>query len=299
MNGRLPARDGGRTIRTGEESMKLVRYGARGAEKPGLIDAEGRLRDLSAHVPDIAGALLANLSDLAALDPAALPLVPGNPRLGACVGQIGKFICIGLNYSDHAAESGMSVPPEPIIFAKYTSAVCGPDDPILIPRGSEKTDWEVELAVVIGKPAKYVTEAQAMDHVAGYCICNDVSERAFQTERSGQWSKGKSSDNFGPLGPWLVTRDEVADPQALQMWLKVNGETMQDGSTATMVYGVRFLISYLSQFFTLHPGDVISTGTPPGVGMGKKPPRYLKAGDVVELGIEGLGQQRQICENDA
>jgi 2-keto-4-pentenoate hydratase/2-oxohepta-3-ene-1,7-dioic acid hydratase in catechol pathway len=299
MNGRLPARDGGRTIRTGEESMKLVRYGARGAEKPGLIDAEGRLRDLSAHVLDIAGALLADLSDLAALDPAALPLVPGNPRLGACVGQIGKFICIGLNYSDHAAESGMSVPPEPIIFAKYTSAVCGPDDPILIPRGSEKTDWEVELAVVIGKPAKYVTEAQAMDHVAGYCICNDVSERAFQTERSGQWSKGKSSDNFGPLGPWLVTRDEVADPQALQMWLKVNGQTMQDGSTATMVYGVPFLISYLSQFFTLYPGDVISTGTPPGVGMGKKPPRYLKAGDVVELGIEGLGQQRQICENDA
>lgn len=278
--------------------MKLVRYGAQGAEKPGLIDAGGRLRDLSAHLPDIAGAALARLGDLAALNPESLPLVEGNPRLGACVGGIGKFICIGLNYSDHAAESGMAVPPEPIIFAKYTSAVCGPNDPILIPRGSEKTDWEVELAVVIGKPAKYVTEAEALDHVAGYCVVNDVSERSFQTERAGQWSKGKSSDNFGPTGPWLVTPDEVRDSGNLDMWLKVNGQMMQQGSTATMVYKVPFLISYLSQFFTLHPGDVISTGTPPGVGMGMKPPRYLKPGDVVELGIEGLGAQRQVCEAD-
>lgn len=279
--------------------MKLVRYGEIGAEKPGLIDADGRIRDLSAHASDIAGDLLADFSAIAALDPASLPLVEGNPRFGACVGQVGKFICIGLNYSDHAAESGMDVPPEPVIFAKYTSAICGPNDPILIPRGSDKTDWEVELAVVIGKKAKYVTEAEAMDHVAGYCVCNDVSERAYQIERSGQWSKGKSSDNFGPIGPWLVTRDEIDNPNDLAMWLTVNGEKMQDGSTNTMVYQVPFLISYLSQFFTLHPGDVISTGTPPGVGLGMKPPRYLKAGDVVELGIEGLGQQRQICENDA
>lgn len=279
--------------------MKLVRYGARGAEKPGLIDAQGRLRDLSAHVRDIAGPVLADLSPLAALDPATLPLVEGNPRLGACVGNVGKFICIGLNYSDHAAESGMAVPPEPVIFAKYTSAICGPNDPILIPRGSEKTDWEVELGFVIGKTAKYVTEAEAMAHVAGYFVVNDVSERAYQTERSGQWSKGKSSDNFGPTGPWLVTADEVPEPNNLNMWLKVNGETMQSGSTATMVYQVPFLVSYLSQFFTLHPGDIISTGTPPGVGMGMRPPRYLKAGDVVELGIDGLGSQRQVCENDA
>ncbi|RID91087.1 FAA hydrolase family protein [Gemmobacter lutimaris] len=279
--------------------MKLVRYGARGAEKPGMLDAAGRLRDLSAHVPDIAGQVLTDLGRLAAIDPETLPLVEGNPRLGACVGGTGKFICIGLNYSDHAAESGMEVPPEPVIFAKYTSAICGPDDPILIPRGSEKTDWEVELGFVIGKPAKYVTEAEALNHVAGYCVINDVSERAYQTERAGQWSKGKSSDNFGPTGPWLVTPDEVANPNDLHMWLKVNGQTMQDGSTATMVYQVPFLISYLSQFFTLHPGDIISTGTPPGVGLGMKPPRYLKAGDVVELGIEGLGTQRQVCENDA
>ena len=278
--------------------MKLVRYGARGTEKPGLIDADGHIRDLSAHVPDIAGDVLANLDRLQGIDPASLPLVAGNPRYGACVGQIGKFICIGLNYSDHAAESGMAVPPEPVIFAKYTSAVCGPDDDIIIPRGSEKTDWEVELAFVIGKPGKYIAEADAMDHVAGFCVCNDVSERAYQTERSGQWSKGKSSDNFGPLGPWLVTRDEVANPNDLHMWLKVNGAQMQNGSTNTMVYQIPFLVSYLSQFFTLHPGDVISTGTPPGVGLGMKPPRYLKAGDVVELGIEGLGEQRQTCVND-
>lgn len=279
--------------------MKLVRYGARGAEKPGLIDAGGRLRDLSAHVPDIDGRCLADLAALRSVDPAGLPLVEGHPRLGACVGGIGKFICIGLNYSDHAAESGMAVPPEPVIFAKFTSAVCGPNDPILIPRGSQKTDWEVELAFVIGKAGKYIPEDRAMDHVAGYCVCNDVSERAFQTERSGQWSKGKSSDNFGPLGPWLVTADEVADPGDLRMWLTVNGQTMQSGTTATMVYKVPFLVSYLSQFFTLNPGDVISTGTPPGVGMGMKPPRYLKAGDVVELGIDGLGSQRQVCQDDA
>lgn len=279
--------------------MKLVRYGARGAEKPGLIDAGGRLRDLSAHVPDIDGRCLADLAALRSVDPAGLPLVEGQPRLGACVGGIGKFICIGLNYSDHAAESGMAVPPEPVIFAKFTSAVSGPNDPILIPRGSQKTDWEVELAFVIGKAGKYIPEDRAMDHVAGYCVCNDVSERAFQTERSGQWSKGKSSDNFGPLGPWLVTADEVADPGDLRMWLTVNGQTMQSGTTATMVYKVPFLVSYLSQFFTLNPGDVISTGTPPGVGMGMKPPRYLKAGDVVELGIDGLGSQRQVCQDDA
>lgn len=279
--------------------MKLCRYGERGAERPGLIDAQGRLRDLSAQVADIAGPVLADLDRLRGIDPETLPLVPGNPRFGAAVGQVGKFICIGLNYSDHAAESGMAVPPEPVIFAKYTSAICGPDDPILIPRGSEKTDWEVELAVVIGKPGKYIDEAAAMDHVAGYMVCNDVSERSFQIERAGQWSKGKSSDNFGPIGPWLVTRDEVPDPSNMRMWLDVNGRRMQDGSTATMVYKVPFLIHYLSQFFTLHPGDVISTGTPPGVGLGQKPPQYLRAGDVVELGIEGLGRQRQVCIPDA
>jgi 2-keto-4-pentenoate hydratase/2-oxohepta-3-ene-1,7-dioic acid hydratase in catechol pathway len=278
--------------------MKLCRYGDRGAEKPGMIDAEGRLRDLSGHVADISGPVLADLSALRGVDPSSLPLVPGTPRMGAAVAGIGKFICIGLNYSDHAAESGMNVPPEPVIFAKYTSAICGPNDPIIIPRGSVKTDWEVELAFVIGKPGKYIAEADAMDHVAGFMVCNDVSERAFQTERSGQWSKGKSSDNFGPIGPWLVTRDEVPDAGNLHMWLEVNGRRMQDGSTATMVYKVPFLVSYLSQFFTLHPGDVVSTGTPPGVGLGMKPPQYLKAGDVVELGIEGLGQQRQVCVAD-
>jgi 2-keto-4-pentenoate hydratase/2-oxohepta-3-ene-1,7-dioic acid hydratase in catechol pathway len=278
--------------------MKLLRYGPLGQEKPGLLDAAGVLRDLSAHVADLGGAVLADLDRLRAVDPASLPVVPGNPRLGVCVTGTGKFICIGLNYADHAAESGMQVPPEPVIFMKATSAICGPHDPILIPRGSEKTDWEVELGIVIGKPAKYVSEADALSHVAGYCVINDVSERAFQTERSGQWTKGKSCDTFGPTGPWLVTPDEVADPQNLPMWLKVNGEMVQNGSTVTMVYGAAFLVSYLSQFFTLHPGDIISTGTPPGVGMGMKPPRYLKAGDVVELGIEGLGSQRQVCLQD-
>jgi 2-keto-4-pentenoate hydratase/2-oxohepta-3-ene-1,7-dioic acid hydratase in catechol pathway len=243
-------------------------------------------------IPDVAGEVLTRLDSLK-VDVESLPLVEGQPRLGPCVAGTGKFICIGLNYSDHAAETGAKVPSEPIIFMKATSAMCGPNDPILIPRGSEKTDWEVELGVVIGKPAKYVTEAQALDHVAGYCVINDVSERAFQTERQGQWTKGKSCDNFGQTGPWLVTKDEVPDPQNLAMWLKVGDQTMQNGSTKTMVYGVAHLVSYLSQFFTLHPGDIISTGTPPGVGLGMKPPRYLKAGEVVTLGIEGLGQQRQ------
>lgn len=275
--------------------MKLLRHGPAGAEKPGLLAADGTIRDLSGLVPDIGGAVIsdAGLAMLRAIDPATLPVVDPATRLGPCVAGTGKFICIGLNYADHAAESGMNVPPEPVIFMKATSAICGPNDPIIIPRGSEKTDWEVELAVIIGKKAKYVTEAEAMDHVAGYAVTNDVSERAFQTERAGQWTKGKSCDNFGQIGPWLVTRDEVADPQDLAMWLTVNGEMRQNGSTRTMVYGVRHLVSYLSQFMTLHPGDVISTGTPPGVGLGMKPPQYLRAGDVVELGINGLGRQRQ------
>jgi len=275
--------------------MKLIRHGERGRERPGIVAPDGSLRDLSGIVNDIGGDVLseAGLDRLRATDPADLPEVAAGTRLGACVAGTGKFICIGLNYSDHAAESGMEVPPEPIIFMKATSAICGPDDPIIVPRGSEKTDWEVELAVVIGARAKYVPEADALSHVAGYAVTNDVSERAFQIEHSGQWTKGKSCDNFGQIGPWLVTRDEVADPQSLPMWLKVNGETMQEGSTETMVYGVAHLVSYLSRFMTLHPGDVISTGTPPGVGMGQKPPRYLKPGDRVELGIEGLGAQAQ------
>jgi 2-keto-4-pentenoate hydratase/2-oxohepta-3-ene-1,7-dioic acid hydratase in catechol pathway len=280
--------------------MKLLRYGPEGAEKPGLMDDGGTLRDLSGVVGDIAGATLGEegLSRLRGLDTALLPEVDASVRLGPCVAGIGKMICIGLNYSDHAAETGATVPPEPIIFMKATSAVCGPNDPVFIPRDSEKTDWEVELGVVIGKRAKYVAESDAMAHIAGYCVVNDVSERAFQTERSGQWTKGKSADHFAPTGPWLVTRDAVADPQALPMWLSVNGEKVQDGSTATMVYGAAFLVSYLSRFMSLNPGDIISTGTPPGVGMGMKPPRFLKPGDVIELGIEGLGQQRQVCMAD-
>lgn len=278
--------------------MKFARYGERGAEKPGLIDDDGNLRDLSGHVSDIAGDVLGRLDTLKDIDPTSLPLVAGTPRLGACVGDIGKFICIGLNYADHAAEAGMEVPPEPITFAKYNSAICGPNDPIIIPRGAKKTDWEVELGFVIGKAAKYVSEADAMDYVAGFCLINDVSERSYQLERVGQWSKGKSSDNFGPTGPWLVTPDEAGDFDNLGMWVEVNGTRMQDGNTATMVYKVPFLLSYLSQFFTLQPGDVIATGTPPGVGMGFKPPVYLKAGDVVELGIDGLGVQKQICQDD-
>ena len=273
--------------------MKLIRHGERGREKPGLIDGSGTRRDLSGHVDDLAGDVLADLARLADIDPASLPEVAPDARLGACVGGVGKFMCIGLNYSDHAAETGAEVPSEPILFMKATSAVCGPDDDIIVPRNSEKTDWEVELGVVIGKPGKYIDEADALSHVAGYCTINDVSERAFQTERKGQWTKGKSCDNFGPTGPWLVTPDEVSDPQDLGMWLDVNGERRQDGSTGTMVYGVAHLIAYLSTYFTLHPGDVISTGTPPGVGMGMSPPTFLKPGDVVTLGIEGLGEQRQ------
>ncbi len=280
--------------------MKLMRVGPLGQEKPALLDKDGKIRDLSAHVADIGGAAIGpeGLAKIAAIDPASLPeLAPG--RIGACVVGTGKFICIGLNYSDHAAETGAEVPPEPVIFMKATSAIVGPNDDVLIPRGSEKTDWEVELGVVIGKTAKYVSEADAMDYVAGYCVSHDVSERAFQTERAGQWTKGKSCDTFGPIGPWLVTKDEIADPQNLSMWLTVNGEKMQNGSTRTMVYGVAYLVSYLSQFMSLHPGDVISTGTPPGVGLGMKPQRFLKAGDVVELGIEGLGTQTQTFKADA
>ncbi len=275
--------------------MKLLRYGPAGSEKPGLLDAEGGLRDLSGEVADIAGDVLTSdgLARLAALDPAALPRVDGSPRLGACVGDVGKMICVGLNYADHAAESGMPVPPEPVLFFKATSAICGPNDNVRIPRGSSKTDWEVELGVVIGREARYVDEADAMDHVAGYCIVNDMSERAFQIERSGQWVKGKSADTFGPTGPWLVTRDEVSDPQDLAMWLEVDGHRYQDGSTQTMVYGVQHLVHYISQFMSLQPGDIISTGTPPGVGMGQKPQVYLREGQVMELGITGLGTQRQ------
>lgn len=274
--------------------MKLMRVGQLGQEKPAILDAEGKVRDLSAHVKDIGGDAISpeGLKKIAAIDLGTLPVL-NEERIGACVAGTGKFICIGLNFSDHAAETGATVPPEPVIFMKATSAIVGPNDDVVIPRGSEKTDWEVELGVVIGKTAKYVSEADALDYVAGYCVSHDVSERAFQTERAGQWTKGKSCDTFGPIGPWLVTKDEITDPQNLGMWLKVNGQTMQDGSSKTMVYGVAHVVSYLSQFMSLHPGDVISTGTPPGVGMGQKPPRYLKTGDVVELGIEGLGSQKQ------
>ena len=275
--------------------MKLLRVGPPGQEKPAALDDTGAYRDLSAFVADISGDVLSDdgLAALRQIDLATLPELPADSRVGPCVGQVGKFMCIGLNYSDHAAESGMEVPAHPVLFMKATSAICGPNDDVLIPRNSKKTDWEVELGVVIGKKASYVEEADAMDHVAGYCVVNDVSERAFQMEFSGQWVKGKSADTFGPIGPWLVTRDEVADPQDLDMWLEVDGHRYQDGSTRTMVYGVAHLIHHLSQFMTLHPGDIISTGTPPGVGLGQKPPVYLRRGQVMELGIEGLGRQRQ------
>ncbi|WP_172331929.1 fumarylacetoacetate hydrolase family protein [Mangrovicoccus sp. HB161399] len=274
--------------------MKLLRMGAPGAEKPAILDAEGIARDLSGVVGDIAGEALTpgGLARIAAIDPATLPALPQG-RIGPCVGAVGKFLCIGLNYADHAAESGLPVPAEPVMFAKATSAICGPDDDVKIPRGSEKTDWEVELGIVIGKPGVYIPEEEAMDHVAGYCVINDVSERAFQIERGGQWTKGKSADTFGPIGPWLVTADEVPDPQALSMWLEVDGHRYQDGSTATMVFGVRHLVHYVSQFMSLQPGDIISTGTPPGVGMGQKPPVYLKGGETIRLGIEGMGVQTQ------
>jgi 2,4-diketo-3-deoxy-L-fuconate hydrolase len=275
--------------------MKLVRYGAKGQEKPGIVDAQGRIRSLEGHVDDIAGEALSgsSLKALSGLGLDSLPLVEGSPRLGACVGKIGKVICIGLNYSDHAAESGMQVPPEPVIFMKATSAICGPNDDVEIPRKGEKTDWEVELGIVIGEPTKYVSESEALNHIAGYCIVNDVSERHFQAERSGQWTKGKSHDTFGPTGPWLVTKDEIPEPNDLAMWLEVDGHRYQNGSTRTMVYKVPFLVSYLSQFMSLQPGDIISTGTPPGVGLGQKPPVYLKAGQEMRLGIDGLGEQRQ------
>ncbi|UAB91434.1 fumarylacetoacetate hydrolase family protein (plasmid) [Ruegeria sp. SCSIO 43209] len=275
--------------------MKLLRYGPKGAEKPGILASDGSVRDLSGVVDDISGDTLGDvvLEKLRALDLASLPLVDSNPRIGPCVGNVGKFICIGLNYADHAAESGMELPAEPVIFFKATSAIAGPDDTVEIPRGSVKTDWEVELGVVIGKEAKYVSEAEAIDHVAGYCVVNDLSERDFQLHRSGQWVKGKSADTFGPIGPWLVTRDEVPDPQNLPMYLEVNGHRYQDGSTKTMHFGVATVISHLSQFMSLQPGDVISTGTPPGVGMGQNPQTYLNPGDKMELGIQGLGTQRQ------
>jgi len=274
--------------------MKLVRFGNQGAEKPGALDENGQVRDLCSLIDDLSGAALdpASLIQLASTDLSTLPLAPQGSRLGPCVSGTGKFVCIGLNFADHAAEGGWDIPKEPIVFMKATSAISGANDPIVLPRGSEKTDWEVELAIIIGKHAKYVSEAEAMDYVAGFAIANDVSERTFQTERAGQWTKGKSCDTFGPIGPWLVTKDEIGDPQNLKMWLSVNGETQQKGSSATMIFNVSHLVSYLSQFMSLHPGDIISTGTPPGVGMGQNPPRYLKAGDIVELGIEGLGQQR-------
>lgn len=276
--------------------MKFFRHGPAGSEKPGVLDSQGTMRDLSGHIADIDAALLTRGPDLGlgALDLQSLPEVAAGTRIGPCVGGVGKFVCIGLNYSDHAAETGQEVPPEPVVFMKATTAICGPDDNIEKPRGSTKLDWEVELGLVIGKRAKYVSEAEAMDHLFGYCVINDVSERQFQNERHGTWDKGKGCDTFGPIGPWLVTRDEVADPCQLHMWLEVNGKRFQNGSTATMVYKPAFLISYVSQFMTLLPGDVISTGTPPGVGLGQKPPVFLHVGDRIELGIEGLGTQRQI-----
>ncbi|MBA1376461.1 ureidoglycolate lyase [Pseudomonas brassicacearum] len=277
--------------------MKLLRYGEKGSEKPGLLDDDHQIRDLSGHVPDIAGNVLGpeGLAKLAAIDPRSLPVVAGQPRIGPCVGQVGKFICIGLNYADHAAESNMEVPKEPIIFNKWTSAICGPNDDIQIPRGSLKTDWEVELGVVIGKGGRYIDEANALEHVAGYCVINDVSEREWQLERGGTWDKGKGFDTFGPLGPWLVTKDEIPDPHALNLWLEVDGHRYQDGNTRTLIFSVPQLIAYLSRCMSLQPGDVISTGTPPGVGLGIKPnPVFLRPGQTMRLGIEGLGEQRQV-----
>nr|WP_295106257.1 fumarylacetoacetate hydrolase family protein [uncultured Caulobacter sp.] len=277
--------------------MKLLRYGPKGSEKPGLLDAEGKIRDLSGHVADITGAQLspASLKALAAIDPASLPLVEGSPRYGVPVNGVSKFIAVGLNFADHAAESNLPIPAEPVLFTKAVSCLTGPNDNVMIPRGSEKTDWEVELGVVIGSRASYVSEAEALDYVAGYVLINDVSERAFQIERGGTWDKGKGCDTFGPVGPWMVTSDEVGDPQNLAMWLDVNGQRKQDGSSKTMIFPISKLVSYISEFMTLEPGDLITTGTPPGVGMGQKPePVYLKAGDEIRLGIEKLGEQRQI-----
>ena len=276
--------------------MKLLRYGEPGREKPGVLLPDQSVGDLSAIVEDISGDTLLpeSIERLRRVDPARLPRVNGAVRWGACVGRVGKFICIGLNYSDHAAESGMAVPAEPILFMKATSAVCGPDDHVQIPRGSQKTDWEVELGVVIGKPARYVSEADALSHVAGYCVVNDLSERAFQLEGTGQWVKGKSADTFGPIGPWLVTTDEIPDPQHLDLWLDVDGRPYQRGNTSTMIFPVAFLVSYVSRFMSLQPGDIISTGTPPGIGMGQKPPIYLQPGHRIRLGVNGLGEQNQL-----
>ena len=275
--------------------MKLLRYGPVGQEKPGLLDKEGNIRSLADHISDIDGSTLSdeNVATLRQLDTNDLPLVDEDMRLGPCVGDVGKFLCIGLNYSDHAAESGIPVPTEPEVFTKAISAICGPDDDIIQPLNSDKLDWEVELAIVIGKHTSYVSEEEAADHIAGYCVCNDVSERAFQLERGSQWDKGKGCDTFGPIGPWLVTRDEVEDPGNLDMWLEVNGHRYQDGNTRTMIFSPAFIVSYLSQFMSLQPGDVISSGTPPGVGLGQKPPVYLAVGDKIKLGIDGLGMQSQ------
>ncbi len=281
--------------------MKLVRYGDLGHERPALLDAQGALRDLSAVVPDIAGQALdpESLARIRSLAPDALPVVKDSHRIGACVGAVGKFICVGLNYTDHAAESGMAIPEEPVLFMKATSAIVGPNDRIEIPRGSAKTDWEVELGIVIGKAAKYVSVAEAYDHIAGYCVINDVSERSFQLERGGQWDKGKGCDTFGPVGPWLVTSDEIANPHELDIWLDVDGRRYQNGNTRTMIFDVPTIVSYISQFMSLQPGDIISTGTPPGVGLGQKPPVYLKAGQTIRLGITGLGEQQQTTVNAA
>lgn len=275
--------------------MKLLRVGPKGQEKPAILDAQGRMRDLSSVVNDIAGDVLTpgGLDKIRAVNPDTLPLIEGSPRIGPCVGNVGKFICIGLNYADHAAETGSDIPKEPILFAKWTSAICGPNDDVEIPRASSKTDWEVELGVIIGKGGRYIEKDQAMEHVAGYCVVNDVSEREFQIERGGSWAKGKGHDTFGPIGPWLVTRDEVSDPSNLHMWLEVDGKRFQDGSTKTMIFDIPHLVSYLSQFMSLQPGDIISTGTPPGVGLGQKPPVFLRAGQTMRLGIEGLGEQQQ------
>lgn len=276
--------------------MKLLRYGTKGSERPGILDHDGVLRDLSGIISDLDSTTLSSelLHRLQALDVAQLPAVKGDSRIGPCVNKVGKFICVGLNYSDHAAESGMAVPAEPVLFMKATSSISGPNDGVLLPRGSTKSDWEVELGVVIGHEARYVTEVDALSHVAGYCVVNDLSERAFQLEGTGQWVKGKSADTFGPVGPWLVTADEVPDPQDLTLWLEVDGHRYQHGSTRTMVFGVATLVSYISRFMSLQPGDIISTGTPPGVGLGQKPPVYLRKGNRIRLGIDGLGEQQQV-----
>ena len=280
--------------------MKLLRYGPVGQEKPGLMDEDDNIRDLSAHVDDISGDVLLpkGLEKIAALNVSDLPVIEGNPRLGACVGDIGKFMCIGLNYTDHAAESGMPVPEEPILFAKFNSAISGPNDDVIMPRGSTKLDWEVEFGIVIGSKTKYISESRALEHIAGYCVINDVSERAYQLDGTGQWVKGKACDSFGPVGPWLVTKDEISDPQNLRLWLEVNGTRYQDGNTSTMIFSAAHIVSYLSNLFTLYPGDVIATGTPPGVGSGMKPPVFLQVGDKMRLGIDGLGEQNQVVVAD-